>query len=56
MLAAQTLNELLDFHDWYSWMQSWNWRKSVVDYIHTMFWPTVLFVLARRWLLLMSGK
>lgn len=48
VLAAQSVNELLDFHDWYRWKQSWNWRKSLQDYVHTMLWPCVLLVLFKR--------
>ncbi|HMN13110.1 MAG TPA: hypothetical protein PKD55_12375 [Bellilinea sp.] len=47
VLAAQSINELLDFHDWYRWTQSWNWSKSLQDYVHTMLWPSVLFILSR---------
>jgi hypothetical protein len=45
VLAAQTINELLDFHDWYYWTKSWNWHKSVSDSIHTLLWPSILFAL-----------
>ncbi len=49
VLAAQSINELLDFHDWYQWTQSWNWYKSLQDYVHTMLWPSVLLILFSRW-------
>jgi len=48
VLAAQLVNELLDFHDWYRWTQSWNWHKSITDFIHTMLWPSVLLALSSR--------
>lgn len=41
VFCAQTVNELLDFHDWYVWVQAWNWKKSLADYVHTMLWPSV---------------
>lgn len=48
VLAAQTVNELLDLHDWYQWTQHWNWRKSMIDYMHTMLWPTILLIFLTR--------
>ena len=47
VLIVQSINELLDLHDWYYWTRSWNWRKSLGDYVHTMLWPSILFGLAR---------
>lgn len=48
VLAAQTINEALDFHDWYVWTRGWNWRKSLTDYVHTLLWPSILLLLASR--------
>ncbi|MFC3640168.1 hypothetical protein ACFONL_22795 [Camelimonas fluminis] len=41
VLCAQTINELLDFHDWYIWVHAWNWKKSLMDCAHTLLWPSV---------------
>ena len=47
LFALQTANELLDLYDWYIWTQSLNWRKSAGDYLHTMFWPTILLAIGK---------
>lgn len=49
VLIAQSINEVLDFHDWYLWTHSWNWYKSLQDYVNTMLWPSVLFIISTRW-------
>lgn len=56
VLAAETANELLDFHDWYRWTGSFNWRETVRDYAHTMLWPSVLLALLRFRLAWPSAK
>jgi len=56
VLAAQSINELLDFHDWYRWTQSWNWSKSLGDYFHTMIWPSVLLALSTCWVQLQPNN
>lgn len=48
VLATETLNEILDFHDWYLWTGSLNWHESIFDYIQTMFWPSVIICFAER--------
>lgn len=49
VLCVQIINELLDFHDWYIWVQAWNWRKSLRDCAHTLLWPSVLACLIWIW-------
>jgi len=44
VLTAETINELLDFHDWYHWTGYWNWRKSMIDYAHTLLWPSIFLL------------
>lgn len=48
VLIAQSINEFFDFYDWYIWTKSWNWHKSLYDFIHTMFWPSVILLLKSK--------
>lgn len=42
VMFAQTVNELLDARDWISWTGTVNWLETALDFLATLFWPTVL--------------
>lgn len=46
LLLVQTINELLDYNDWYRWTQQWNWRETLKDYATTMLLPSLLLLFA----------
>lgn len=47
VVLAATLGEAVDMRDDLRAIGYWQWRASVHDFINTLFWPTVLLVLAR---------
>lgn len=48
VLAFEVANEALDARDWIHWTGTVNWAETARDMGATLFWPTVLMLLARR--------
>lgn len=48
VLAAAVLGELVDMHEDLTILGYWRWLDSVHDIVNTLFWPTVLLLLARH--------
>ena len=51
VLVAAVCGEMLDMFDNLSSLGHWQWGMSVHDMANTLFWPTILLLLARsgRW-------
>jgi hypothetical protein len=47
VLVVAVCGELLDLRDDLASLGHWRWKTSLHDILNTLFWPTVLFVLAR---------
>lgn len=47
VLLAACLGEVLDMRDDIASLGYWRWSASVHDIINTIFWPSVLLILAR---------
>lgn len=47
VLFVAVLGEALDLRDGLRGLASWRWTDSAHDILNTLFWPTVLIVLAR---------
>lgn len=45
------IGEILDMRDDFSSLGYWRWQASMHDVVNTLFWPTVLFFLAKCGLL-----
>jgi len=56
VLAASCAGELLDMRDDLRTVGQWHWQGSVHDLWNTLFWPTVILVLARTGVLDRLGK
>jgi hypothetical protein len=51
VLAATVLGEILDLWDYLPAAALWRWMSSLHDLVVTLFWPTILMILARTgWL------
>lgn len=51
VLVVAVLLEMGDLRDNLMTMGHWDWASSLHDVVNTLFWPTVLWLLARRRLL-----
>lgn len=50
-LVVAVMGEVLDLWDYFPFPALWRWLASLHDLVVTLFWPTVLMVLARTgWL------
>lgn len=47
VLLAAIIGELLDMQDDLNGLGFWRWSMSLHDILNTVFWPTVLWVMAR---------
>jgi len=47
ILAFAVLAELIDMRDDFLSLGYWRWHASLHDILNTLFWPTVIFALAR---------
>jgi hypothetical protein len=47
VLLVASLGEIVDMHDDIKTLGYWRWAASLHDVLNTMFWPTVLLILAR---------
>jgi len=47
VVAVAVAGELLDMRDDVASLGYWRWGASLHDVLNTIFWPTVLFLLAR---------
>ncbi|MBM7407144.1 MULTISPECIES: hypothetical protein [Sphingomonas] len=47
LLVLEVLNEAADLVEGWPHLQSWRIRDTVGDFVNTMLWPLVLFVIAR---------
>ncbi len=56
VLALAGLGELVDRHDDLTSLGHWRWQASLHDIVNTLFWPTLLLVLARFGLLGCGGS
>lgn len=45
--GAALLGELLDMRDDLAGIGTWRWHASVHDLLNTLFWPTIILLLAR---------
>lgn len=46
VLAVAIAGELIDMIDDFSSLGHWNWGASLRDIVNTLFWPTVIWLLA----------
>lgn len=54
VIAVAVSGELLDRHDDIASLGHWRWQASLHDVLNTLFWPSVLWFLARLGIL--SGR
>jgi len=47
LLLLEGINEIADMWGRWSFAWSWRWRDTFSDVINTMFWPTILYLIAR---------
>ncbi len=47
VLAIAILGEIVDMHEDLRILAYWRWLDSLHDIVNTLFWPTVLLLLAR---------
>jgi len=47
VLAVAFAGELLDLRDDLAGTGRWRWRSSLYDVMNTLFWPTIIWLLAR---------
>jgi hypothetical protein len=55
VLAVAIAGELIDMIDDLSTSGHWNWGASLHDIVNTLFWPTVIWLLARLGFLFGDG-
>lgn len=48
VLVLTVIGELVDLNDDLDYLGYWRWRDSIFDIGNTMFWPLIIFVLARH--------
>lgn len=51
VLAVACAGELLDLRDDIVYLGHWRWATSLYDILNTLFWPTVIWLLARKGIL-----
>ena len=47
VLLVASLGETIDLYDDIAFRGYWRWNASLHDFLNTMFWPTLIFLLAR---------
>ena len=47
VLLVCSLAETVDMYDDIAFRGYWRWNASLHDFLNTLFWPTVIFLLAR---------
>ena len=48
VLILAVAGEMVDMRDDIATLSYWRWRASLHDVLNTIFWPSVLLILARR--------
>lgn len=47
VMLVGALGETIDLYDDIAFRGYWRWNASLHDFLNTMFWPTIIFLLAR---------
>ena len=47
VLLVCVLGETIDMYDDIAFRGYWKWGSSLHDFLNTLFWPTIIFLLAR---------